>query len=353
MQIGGAALALLAIQGDPGVDTAKVNNLLKQNQEAMKINMTQGFGSAGFFAEGDGTGSMASHITFLTAIQAYRTAAGKDFYTPRPNAQWMMLKWFFLTALEGDPANLRASFPERGGYPHNIWARDGISGGGYFGIGFGVATNDQKAAMLWFYRQSGLRAWDAKGRFGLDAPSGYPHHCVLAFVNWPVDVLERNPGAALPNAIHDDRWGFYAWRNRWRDKDDVIISVLPAAAKGNMGAQAETSSTIQHAGRVLQWGHIAGGFQGDFTPDEDGTTVLTTGDGSCLAIDFSKASGADALLIMTGPGAPDQGSIQVGSTKFSMLSLGGRKIRTRVEGDHVVAGRQTISFDGQKIVLGQ
>ncbi len=351
MQIGGAAMALLAIRNDPGVDMKKIAPLLEQNHKAMLINMTQGFGSGGFFAEGDGTGSMASHITFLTAIQAWRTAAGKDFYTPRPNAQWMMLKWFFLTALGGDPANLRASFPERGHYPHNIWARTGISGGGYFGIGFGVATEEQRAAILWFYNHSGVRDADARGGFGLDAPSGYPHHSVLSFVNWPVGMKERDPDEVLPHAYWDNRWHFYAWRNRWQDKNDVIISILTHPAKGNMGAAAERTLTVRHAGRKFKWGTITGGFKGEFAPARDGSTILTTGDGSCLAIDFSCASGADAMLVMTGPGAPAEGAVEAGGAKFSFLFLGGTAPRPKAEGNKVAVGKQTVRFDGKTIVL--
>jgi hypothetical protein len=353
MQIGGAALALLAIKDDPGVDRSRIDALLKRNEEAMKINMTQGFGGGGFFAEGDGTGSMASHITFLTAVQAYRVAAGKDFYTPRPNAQWMMLKWFFLTALGGDPANLRASFPERGGYPQNIWGRKGLSGGGYFGIGFGVATEEQKAAMLWFYNKAGLRRWDLQGGFGLDAPSGYPHHSVLALVNWPIGMSERNPAEVLSHAVRDDRWNFYAWRNRWQDQNDVILSILTQAAKGNMSAPAERALTIQHAGQIRRWGTIVGGFSGEFAPAQDGSTILTTGDGSGLAIDFSRASGADAMLVMTGPGAPNQDAFQVGGTRFSFLFLGGSTPTPRVEGDKLIVGGQTVSHNGTRIVLGR
>jgi len=353
MQIGGSALALLAIMNDPGVDMAKIAPLLKQNETAMKINMTQGFGSAGFFAEGDGTGSMASHISFLTAIQAYRTAAGKDFYTPRPNPQWMMLKWFFLTALGGDPGNLRASFPERGAYPHNIWDRSGLSGACYFGIGFGVATQDQQAAMLWFYDQSGLKAWDAKGGFGLDAPSGYPHHAILGLVNWPLDTEAKDPDDALPHAIYDDRWDFYAWRNRWQDHNDAIISILAGATKGNYGCKAEKTLLIQHGGKKLKWGTINGGFRDKFRPAKDGSTILTAGDGSCLAIDFSRASGADAMLVMTGPGAPDETVVEAGGTKFSLwFPPGGTPAKPTPSGSRIVVGDQTVSFDGKRIVLG-
>ncbi len=352
MQVGGAAMALLAIMNDPGVDMGRIGPLLQASDKAMKVNMTQGFGSGGFFVEGDGTGSMASHITFLTALQAWRVACGKDYYTPRPNAQWMALKWFFLTALGGDPMNLRASFPERGEYPHNIWARAGISGGCYFGIAFGVATEEQKAAILWFYNHCGMKEADENGNFGFDAPSPYPHHSVLSFVNWPFGMPEKNPAEALPRAFRDDKNDFYAWRNRWRDKDDVIISILTKSVRGNYGCKGESTLTIQHAGKKLRWGTINGGFRAEFRPARDGSTILTTGDGSCLAIDFSRASGADALLVMTGPGAPPAGAIEAGGTRFSFLSLGGTAPAPKAEGDKVTIGGQTVSFDGKSIILG-
>jgi len=352
MIVGGGALAVLAIMNDPGVDMAKIGPLLKASEQSIKVQLTQGWGSGGFYVEGDGTGSMSSHIALLTAIQAWRVAGGKDFYTPRPYAQWMNMKWFFLTALGGNPANFRASFPERGEYPHNIWARTGLSGGGYFGIGFGVATPEQQAAMLWFYNHSGLREADAKGGFGLDAPSPYPHHSVLAYVNWPVGMAEKNPGEVLPHAVMDDKAGFYAWRNRWQDAGDVIISILTRSVRGNYGCKAENTLTIQHAGKKMKWGTITGGFKSDFAPAKDGSTVMITGDGSCLAIDFSRASGADALLVMTGPGAPGSGSIDAGGTRFSILALGGKAGQPRAEGGKVIIGGQTISWDGKRIVLG-
>jgi hypothetical protein len=352
MQVGGAALALLAVMNDPGVDMAKIGPLLKVSETSMIINMTQGFGDGGFFAEGDGTGSMASHIAFLPALQAWRVTAGKDFYSPKTNAQWMAQKWFFLTALGGNPANLRASFPERGGYPHNIWSRADTSGGNYFGIGFGLASDAQKAAMLWFYDHSGLKAADEEGGFGLDAPSPYPHHSVLSLINWPLGMAERNPGEVFPHAFRDTHWKFYAWRNRWQDKDDVIISILTRTAKGNMSARGESTLTIQARGKTVKWGQIKD-FTEEFAPRPDGSTVMVCGDGSSLAIDFSKRSGADAMLVQS-CAVPGGTTVEAGGKAFSFLLLGGdTPPKPQAQGDKVVVGGQTVSYDGKKIVLGK
>ena len=354
MQVGGAAMALLAVRNDPGVDIKKIAPLLKDSQTSMIINMTQGFGDGGFFAEGDGTGSMSSHIVFLSALQAWRTCAGKDFVRAKPNAQWMAMKWFFLTVPSGPKRALRRDFPERGAYPHNIWARDGVSGGGYCSIAFGVVSEAQKAAILWFYNRH-LKAADEKSGTPFDAVSPYPHHAILSFVNWPFGLKEKNPGEVLPHAYRDTTWGFYAWRNRWQDEDDIVISILTRRAKGNYSAKAENTLTLRAMGRKMRWGGINRGFTGDYAPKPDGSTVLTTGDGSCLAVDFSGAGGADGMLVMTGPGAPTSGTVvEAGGTKFSFLFLTkGEAPQPKADGQKVVVGKQAVSFDGKRIVLAK
>ena len=349
MEVGGAAMALLTIMNDPGVDMKKIGPLLETSQKAMIRNMTEGFGDGGFFAEGDGTGSMSSHIVFLSALQAWKTAAGKDFYTPRPNAQWMALKWFFLTV----PKNGQMDFPKRGAYDHNIWAREGISGGCYFGIGFGVATAEQRPAILWFYNHSGLKQIDEKQGTPFDTSTPYPHLAIVSFVNWPLGIEEKSPGGVIPHAYRDTKWGFYAWRNRWQDPDDIVISILTKTSKGNYSAKGEKSLTVWGLGKKITWGTISGGFTGDYRPAQDGSTVLTTGDGSSLAIDFSKASGCDGMLVMTGPGAPKDNVQEAGGTAFSFLFLTkGEAPKPTAQGNKVAVGRQTVSLENRRIVLG-
>jgi hypothetical protein len=134
-------------------------------------------------------------------LQAWKVAAGKDFIDPRPNAQWMANRWFLQTlARDGKPEFQ----PQRGVYAQNIWSRAGLSGGGYFSIGFGVAVSDDvRASLLWYYNHFGFAALDEKNGTPFDTPSPYPHHSVLAFVNWPVGMAEKNPNAILPHAVYD------------------------------------------------------------------------------------------------------------------------------------------------------
>jgi len=350
MEVGGAAMALLAIRDDPGVDMSRIAPLIEASRTSMIINMTQGFGDGGFFAEGDGTGSMSSHIVFLPALQAWRTAAGLDFVSPRPNAQWMALKWFFLTVPRGGG---KMDFPGRGGYPHNIWARHDKSGGGYFSIAMGVCNDDQRSAMLWFYNRH-LREVDDKNQTPLDAATPYPHHTILSLANWPMGGQEKDPDRVLPHACRDTKWHFYAWRNRWQDQDDIVISILTRASKGNMGARGEGSLTIFAMGKKMTWGNIRGGFVGEYAPKADGSTVLSTGDGGGLAIDFSRASGADGMIVQAGPAAGKGTTLEAGGQKFSFLFLTkGPAPQPKVEGDKIVVGQQTVGWDGKRMVLGK
>jgi len=350
MQVGGAALALLAIQNDPGVDMGKLAPLLAESQRAMIRNLSEGFGDGGFFAEGDGTGSMSSHIVFLPALQAWKIAGGKDFLSPRPNAQWLALRWHFQSKVKDGKPDF---WPQRGGYPHNIWAREGLSGAGYFAYAFGVLNPEYRPGLLGLYNAFMSAADIAKGA-PFDTISVYPQVSVLSFINWPVGMAGASPTGVWPHAVRDGKYGFYAWRNRWLDEDDVVISILTKTAKGLMSANGENTLSIHGAGnKKSTWGRIQNGFAGDFSPDPDGTTVLVTGDGSSLAIDFSKKSGADAMLVMTGPGAPAEGQVQAGGRSYSFLFPGkGPAPAPRVEGDKVVVGGQTVSFDGKRIVLG-
>jgi hypothetical protein len=346
MQVGGAAMALLAIRDDPGIDRSKIQPLIEENRAAMIRKMTEGFGDGGYFKEGDGTGSMAN-IAFMPALQAWRVAGGLDYYTPRPNAQWITLRWFHLTVpVPGQDAISAGFYPQHGGYPHNIWS----SYHAYFAVGFGNAKPEQKAAMLWFFNHTGVKEVYEKRGGPYDTSSDSPHLSILALVNWPLGLPEKNPEGIIPFAFRDTQYGHYAWRNRWRDANDTVVSVLE---RGWHPGDKPGPVHIRSQGANRAWGRVQGGFTGDFAPARDGSTILTAADKSGFAVDFSRASGADAMLVMTGPNAPPDGALEAGGTRFSILVLGpGEVPRPRVEGDKVVVGKQTVGFANGRIALG-
>lgn len=351
-QVGGAALALLAIMGDPGVDDKKVLALLEANSKCMIRNLTEGFGDHGFFPEGDGPGTISSDTAFVPALQAWRVAGGKDFICPRPNAQWLTMKWVMLTLPSGQ---VRPAFPHRGVYSHNVWDRmgggdgGGMSGNGTICQGFGAILQTQKPALLWTYNHCVRR-----GEPDYDAIGPYPHRAILALVNWPFGMKEVSPAEVLPTAVEDKAAGFYMFRNRWRDEHDVVVTALLQDAKGYYRVKA---------GPIIVWGMgvrttfpvAMRGRPTYFKAGRAGGVVSTAS--QSFAVDFSGASGADALLVMVAGSSGKGGkavTVLVGDRKFTIMTLQkGRAPQPKVEGEKIIVGGQTISFDGKNIVLAK
>ena len=188
---------LLAIKGDPGADDKKVDELLDGNAKCFIRNMTEGFGDHGWFPEGDGPGAISSDTAFVTGLQAWRVAGGKDFVTPRPNAQWLTLKWLMGTVPTPVNVGQKPPFPTRGGYPHNVWARLGMSGSGTFSQGFGAIPDEYKPGLLWLYNHT-FKEGDDKANAPCDTVSYYPARAVAALVNWPIGAQEKDPGTVMP-----------------------------------------------------------------------------------------------------------------------------------------------------------
>ena len=71
-------------------------------------------------------------------------------------------------------------------------------------------------------------------------------------------------------------------------------------------------------------------------------------------MDFSKASGADGMLVMTGPGAPRDGTVAAGGVTFSFRFLTAADApKPAVDGEKVVVGGQTVAMKDGRIVLGK
>lgn len=348
MQVGGGAMALLAVLNDEGgISGKEADKLLTTSEKSMIRNLTEGFGDGGYFAEGDGTGSMSSHIIFLQALQAWKNVAGKDFITPRPNAQWTHLRWLLGTVVkDGKP-----HFHSRDGYPHNVWARDGISGGAYFGIGFGAATPAQKAAYLWFYNEF-FKAHDLKKGTPYDTPGPYPHQSVLAFVNWPVDLEPVNPAECMPRASVDHRYSYMMFRNRWKDENDIVMTCLADRPRGHTDRKVIGPLWITANMKRYAWGSMSGKVK-HFEVMQDACASATTSDGTMLAVDFSGNSGAEAMLVMTGPGAPKGRQVKAGSVTYSVhfINPGDDSPDPKADGEKLVVGRQTVSVKDGQLVL--
>ena len=351
MQVGGASLALLAVSGEKWIDQKRIDRLLKIAERSMIRNISEGFGDGGFFAEGDGTGSMSSQIAYLSAIGAWRNAAGKDFInTRRPNVRMLTLKWIYQTVVRNGKPDF---WPIRGRYRQNVWSRAGLSGAGYFAIGIGAVPREHQAAMKWCYDRF-LAKSDAKAGYPFDTASLYPHLAVCAFVNWPVEMKAQNPAEVLPLCYRDSKYGFYVWRNRWKDADDTVISLLLNRTEGYGGylqSKPDQSLHLNAMGKHIKWGESARGAPKHWWSSPKGlSSSLTLADGVCIAVDFTGASGADVMLVTTAKA--DGQTVDLGQRKLTFYFPTTKDPpKVAVEGSAVVAGRQQVSIDSGNLVL--
>ncbi|MFP4354018.1 MAG: hypothetical protein ACLFUJ_02755 [Phycisphaerae bacterium] len=347
MQVGGGALAVLAIMNDPGVDMKKIKPLLAESQKAMIRNVTEGFGDGGFFNEGDGTGVMASHIVYLTAIQAWRVAGGKDFASPRPNVPNTVLKFVVQTLAVDD----KPVFPSRGAYDHNVWSRSGISGPGTFCMGFGVVDQKHKPALLWLYNRVSKKLDEAAGG-PFETASEYPHRAILSLVNWPLDMKEADPAESVGLTLADRQKGeyrFFAMRNRYQDANDILVTVQTQPTRGWHKSATSGQLWVWALGKQQKIGRLRGKTS-TWKPAADGSAILTV-EGTSAAVDFSGASGAEGMIVMAGPGAEGDKSIELNGQTLKFSFYGGKAPELSVSGGNVVAGKQRIAYDGTDLSL--
>lgn len=346
MQVGGTAMALLAIDQEPWVDQQRIDSLLEVNTRSMVHNITQGFGDGGYFAEGDGTGSMASQIAYLTALQAWKQAKGMDFVNvDRPNARMTALKWLYLTVVKDGHPEI---WPIRGGYPHNVWSREGISGAGYFSLPFGVLSASHSAALKWFYEQFLLEA-DLKTGIPYEV-SDYPHLVVCAFVNWPTELRPKNPAKVLPLSYRDSKNGFYAWRNRWQDANDVVITALTQDVRGFIKEVADTSFHVMAFGEKMTWGSIPGKVKHWQHSTDGSTSTLVFDNGLAVGVDLSGRSGAAVVLIANGVFEGEQVNLNGQVVTIKYLTQKDSTPRLRMRGKYIKLGKRRIEWkEGQWI----
>ena len=365
-QVGGAAMALLAIWKEPGVDNERIETLMETNSVRMIWHLTKGFGDGGYYTEHHGPGGIASDTAFVPALQAWKVAGGRDFLSPRPNAPAItLIKAQELLLIRGKPwypLRWPSSHGSGNFSPYHVEGqqsdRIGVSRAGQFSQGFGTVLEKHKPALLWVYnniveKNPATRTYDTV--------SPYPHRAALALVNWPIGIDPVNPEKILPR-VHQDRYRCYlVTRNQWKDNSDIVVTM-----RSPMGDQP-SPIMVWGQNMKLEFSMSPGPTRPFFRETSDGSVIISNPKGlTYVAVDFSGASGAELLVAMIGKYA-EAGRDTKSSTataKFHALeACGYRKIVLmtlqtgkppipRVEGDTIVVGKQTIKFDGIKFILG-
>jgi hypothetical protein len=376
LQVGGAGLCLLALKGDPGVDGAKVDQWQAGVFKAARKVLNEDFGEGGYFGEHAGPGVISMTWTFTPWLRAERIAGGRDWLSTNPSAEWMTLRFPMQMVANGSQPRYCNPFwatgpgDEAHGYGMEVVPQDGGHHAAIFCQGFGAVRPEYRPALLWAYYTS-VAPYEAK-RFPGQAPQGglpafdvftYPHRALSALVNWPFGVEPQNPGEVLPPVAQDRRYGQYVHRNRWQDNDDIVVSALYGArSKGSEGT-SHRLMILAFAKRIA-FSTVTGkeGCDNGYTAAGDGSGV-SWGNGNAVGVDFSKSSGADAVVIHIGPSGSTAIEGENGSEfKATSLNLGGSTLniltitkgthpKPEIAGDSVKIGGQTITVKEGKPVF--
>lgn len=358
--VAGGGLAVLAIKGDPGTDAALVDRYDVAFQDTIRRAFSGGFGDGGFFFEGMGPGQIFSDTAFIPYIQALKTAQGRDYINgPRPNVAnvTMVRVW----ELIGPPAVYphRSSMSGSYGGPNFTEWRNGLSRGGQFVQGFGAVREAEKPAVLWCFNHV---VEPDQAKYTYDTVSGYPHRALLALINWPTftGIQEKNPAEVLPKFHRDTAYDYFVFRNRWQDKDDTVVTALLNPPNSGikprgvmiwgLGEKVELPAPMSATVRAVD-------------ASQDRSAILHA-DGFQLAVDFSKTSGAEVLVIAAGSGPvtlPAKGNSKGQATNVKLagqdcvvftLAANGQHPEVKADGDTLTIGKQTAKLADGKLTLG-
>lgn len=356
--VGGCGLAVLAIKGDPGTDDALLDKYINVLERNVVRHLSAGWGDGGYYNEGWGASRVGTQGGFLSFLQALKVARGKDYLNvERTNASYITMVPRSLMVL-GPPAYFpyRSNMGPTYGNPEigKMDQRAGFSHGGYFSEGFGAVADRYKPALLWTYNHQ-----FKDDPFDLASP--YPHRAMLALINWPTfeGITEKNPANVLPLVTRDTTYEYFVFRNRFQDADDIVTTIFV----NNTNNTKPRDIMVWGCGglRLSMGEHPRGTKVTDFRAGVDGSGLLAFGD-FAMAVDHSRASGADAVVITVNNEVklpakiPDRArfsSHTLGTAKINVLTLSTTQTHPEIKAsaDHLSIGGQEVRFDNGKLQL--
>lgn len=364
--VGGCGLAVLAIKDDPGTNRELLNRYSEVLERQVVRHLSAGWGDGGYYKEGWGASRVGTQGGFLCFLQALKVARGRDYLNvERPNASYITMVPRCLMVLRD--AN-HAYFPDRSNMGSSYGTAEigspgengGMSRGGHFSEGFGAIADRHQPALLWAYNH----LFCPDNQFEFDTHGGYPHRSMLALVNWPTfsGIKEANPAEVMPLVVRDSLYEHFVFRNGFNgDTRDIVTTVAINYADGTKPRDVMVWGL---GGLRLNFGEPRRGAKvTHFEAKPDGSGTIAAGE-FAMAVDYSRASGADALVVITGGGAPRMDfksdkakatTIDIAGVSFHVLTLCSTAAHpeAKVEGDKLVIGGRTISFASGKFAFSK
>ncbi len=388
--LGGAGIALLAVRGDPGIDTARADALLGRLQEGLRTVLTEGFGDKAYFAEGFGPGHVAANPTLVPFLGAARVAWGRDFVSPDTPAgsaaRWLTLKWVMGMVPDENGTPLYTHVGGAGSYTAGKLGHRGYTDGGEFGQGFASLVDERRrAALLWTWNR-GLGKSEPD-KFGV---WHYPSKMVPTMAHWPMDLGALNPREVLPRAVMDTQHGYFIFRSDWQGPDDCVFCLLLDPHGRHGYVRSPKSGAMGLYGLGIRFQFRVGAERPEvtgFEPFDDGGGVLSFRIGEkphSVAVDYGGRTGAAGVIVVapawtnpkdtvddrakwTGrePAWAYKGRERVGDARLSRLwvddFLGGSAVMVfsrgdpptiQADGNTLKVGEQSYTWDGARLHIG-
>ncbi len=213
------------------------------------LNVQGSMGDGGFQAEGEGY-TLECHRPLLGYAAIHRALFGHDL-TGRPDAGWFAPRYVHTTVFTGGTHKGRPAY------------RNQTYGGGggtipadYLGRCVPLCPEPWVPALKWFWLQrSGVEPAALAEEPGISRLfRGWANDLdlVYAFLHFPVETPAASPEGILPKWWAADGKGFYAFRNRWSDGDDIVAQIYAKAGSG-AGWNAAEAGTFQIQGLGHAW----------------------------------------------------------------------------------------------------
>jgi hypothetical protein len=213
---------------------------LAQAVDILQRHLQDGYGDLGVFPEGNGYAGYSQ--AFIQPAAAVLRGRGRGEIIDAVLAKhrlwnWMMYAGEFIQ--EGPRGYLQCGVGGKGEYNEG-WASAMLAN---------VPAEALPYYLWWYDRHMGrFSPGPAAAKFDNDkGASPYALAC------YPVGVEAVDPTGVLPKAVQDTRIGFGFFRNRWRNADDILISLAGDREHSDRGWDQNEATQLLIASHGTRW----------------------------------------------------------------------------------------------------